>query len=261
MFETALIVDKYYTPLLFLFGTLGNSLSLLVFCMNAKYRSQSASYYLSALAISDTGFLVNLLAVWLETVHGGVITSGLMCPLVMYLGQVTCFMSVYLTVAFSIERYVAVHYPLSRPRICTRSKARKAIAALTAIALLVFSYAWVIARVIEPPLKSDQYGEQYQDIFTTTNFTEDSPEGALPFPGESREKDFIFSSHPASAQFLTSNDLGTRNKDAFQQGENCGNGNYLMPNNSLNLRQQIESLNCSRMHLNEMTSRDSRKLH
>lgn len=151
MFGTALLVDKYYTPLLCLFGALGNCLSLAVFCMDAKYRSQSSSYYLSALALSDTGFLLNVFVVWLEGVYGGVITLDITCPLVMYLGQVTCFMSVYFTVAFSIERYVAVHYPFSRPRICTRSKAKKAIGVITVLALLLFSYAWVIAKVITIP--------------------------------------------------------------------------------------------------------------
>lgn len=152
MYGTALLIDKYYTPLLCLFGALGNCLSLAVFCLDAKYRSQSSSYYLSALALSDTGFLLSVFVVWLEGVHGGVITLDITCPLVMYLGQVTCFMSVYFTVAFSIERYVAVHYPFSRPRICTRSKAKKAIGVITVIALVLFSYAWVIAKVITIPM-------------------------------------------------------------------------------------------------------------
>lgn len=116
----------------------------------------SSSYYLAALAMSDTGFLMNLLLVWLESVHGGIITgvpSGtVLCPLVMYLGQVTCFMSVYLTVAFSIERYIAIHYPLSRIRICTRSKSKRIIAGLAVLALGLFSYVWVIAKVIELPV-------------------------------------------------------------------------------------------------------------
>lgn len=119
--------------------------------MDVKYRSQSSSFYLSALAISDTGYLASLFVLWLGSVQDGigVVTSDFMCPLVMYLGQVTCFISVYLIVAFTIERYVAVHYPFSRPRICTRSKAKKVITVLTITALLLYSYAWVIAKVIK----------------------------------------------------------------------------------------------------------------
>lgn len=153
------LLDRYYTPLVCSLGFIGNSLSLLVFLMDSKYRSQSASYYLSALALSDTGYLINLFAVWLESVKELVITSDFTCPLVMYLGQVTCFLSIYLIVAFSVERYVAVHFPLARARICTRSKARKIIAVLTVLALLLFSYAWIIAKVVE--LKLEVYPEDY----------------------------------------------------------------------------------------------------
>lgn len=149
LLQAAITLDKAYTPLLCFLGFLGNSLSLAVFCLDSKYRSQSSSYYLSALAVSDTGFLVSLFAVWLEGFVGGVITNPFMCPLVMYLGQVTCFTSVYITVAFSIERYKAVQDPLFKPIICTPSRAKKVIFLLTIGALLLFSYAWRIAKVVE----------------------------------------------------------------------------------------------------------------
>lgn len=176
MFLTGMMVDKYYTPLLCLFGALGNSLSLVVFCMDSKYRSQSSSYYLSALAVSDSGFLLNLFAVWMEGIMGGVITSDVICPLVMYLGQVTCFVSVYLTVGFSVERYIAVHFPFKRPRLCTKSKAKKVIAGVTTVALILFSYAWVIAKVVEVPLppSSDQHDAFYSGMNGTMDYTHDN---------------------------------------------------------------------------------------
>lgn len=251
MLDFAGTVDLYYTPILFVFGTLGNSLSLAVFCMNAKYRSQSASYYLSALAISDTGFLVNLLAVWLERVIGGIITSGLMCPLVMYLGQVTCFMSVYLTVAFSIERYVAVHYPLSRPRICTRSKARKIIAALTGVALFLFSYAWMIAQVVEH--RREGYDELFRQNVTPTasfNLSQDLDSFELPFPVGGREKreSFPFNGSSTSLHSAFLQQDG-KNKKVFEKTQNCGNGSHNSFNKSLGHFSQNQSPNCTRLHL------------
>ena len=145
-------VNKAIIPILFLFGTIGNALSLTVFCMAPSHRHLSSSYYLSALAISDTGFLINLLAVWLEDMGYRVITSGLMCPLVMYLGQVTCFLSVWLTVSFTVERFFAVCYPLTRPTVCTVARAKKVISVLTLSALIAFSYVWLIARVLDYPM-------------------------------------------------------------------------------------------------------------
>lgn len=132
--------------------------------MDSKYRRQSSSNYLCALAVSDSVFLLTLLAVWMETIFGGVITAhNFICSLVMYMGQVTCFISVYITVSFSLERYIAVYYPFSRPRLCTRSNAIKAIAGVGSTAMLGFSYAWWIAKVVEIPV----YGEQHNQ----TNLT------------------------------------------------------------------------------------------
>ncbi|CAG7728869.1 unnamed protein product [Allacma fusca] len=151
--DAAQSFNQVYTPLLCLFGTLGNCLSVTVFCRTSTHRSLSASFYLSALAISDTGFLFSLLAVWLEDMGVHVITSSLTCPLVMYLGQVTCFLSVWFIVAFTMERFFAVCYPLTRPTVCTVARAKKVIFSLTTAALVGFSYVWVIARVLEHPVE------------------------------------------------------------------------------------------------------------
>lgn len=81
--ELVEVVDRFYTPLLCLFGGIGNGLSVYVFCMTAGHRNLSASYYLSALAISDIGFLINLFAVWLTGEGIEVITTRFSCPFVM----------------------------------------------------------------------------------------------------------------------------------------------------------------------------------
>uniref|UniRef100_A0A1B0DBP0 G-protein coupled receptors family 1 profile domain-containing protein n=2 Tax=Phlebotomus papatasi TaxID=29031 RepID=A0A1B0DBP0_PHLPP len=49
----------YYTPILVFTGSIGNMLSILVFC-KTKLRKLSSSYYLAALGVSDTLFLVGL---------------------------------------------------------------------------------------------------------------------------------------------------------------------------------------------------------
>jgi len=104
-----------------------------------------------ALAISDTGFLTSLFIVWLNSWRI-LETSSLTCPFVMYIGQVTCFLSVWLIVAFTMERFIVVRYPLLRSSVCTASRAKKIIGLLTLLSLLLFSYVWYIARVIEFPL-------------------------------------------------------------------------------------------------------------
>lgn len=80
----------YYTPLLVLLGTVGNTLSVFVF-FATKLRKLSSSYYLSALAISDTGFLVALFVSWLNLVDVNLFNMPGICQLTVYLTQVQTF--------------------------------------------------------------------------------------------------------------------------------------------------------------------------
>ncbi len=123
--------------------------------MDPKYKNKSSTVYLTTLAISDTGFLLNLFAIWLGYLINGVITSSFTCPLVMYVSQVTCFVSVYLTVAFSVERYIAVYFPFKKLLFCTAAKAKKVVTGITALSLGLFLYAWFIAEVAEVRLNSE----------------------------------------------------------------------------------------------------------
>lgn len=72
----------------------------------------------------------------------------------MYINQVTSFVTVYLTVAFSKERYTAVYFPFQKLRLCTVSKAKKVVLGILTLALLLFSYTWFTAEVAE--VQTDQ---------------------------------------------------------------------------------------------------------
>ncbi|XP_038216912.1 neuromedin-U receptor 1-like isoform X2 [Zerene cesonia] len=121
----------YYTPVLILLGSIGNLLSVYVF-FNSKLRLQSTSQYLSALAISDTIFLLQLLAPWLSAVSvTSIFYTGGFCQVFVYLSYVSCCLSAWLVVAFTIERFVAVLYPLRRNAWCTVKRARHVIILLS----------------------------------------------------------------------------------------------------------------------------------
>ncbi|KAL1131072.1 hypothetical protein AAG570_012309 [Ranatra chinensis] len=139
----------YYVPVLVVLGTLGNCLSVLVF-FATKLRKLSSSYYLSALAVSDTGFLLGLFLSWLNLVDVTLFTQQGFCQFSVYFSQVCSFLSVWFIVAFTVERFIAVRYPLKRPSMCTVSRAKSVLAVLSLLALLIHSPYFVISA---PQLK------------------------------------------------------------------------------------------------------------
>lgn len=135
--EKAGVLNFYYTPILVVLGTIGNLVSVSVF-YNSKLRLQSTSQYLSALAISDTVFLFQLLPPWLNAGHWtGLFHKEGFCQIFIYISYVTCCLSAWLVVAFTVERFVAVIYPLQRNAVCTVNRARNIILSLVATALIL----------------------------------------------------------------------------------------------------------------------------
>jgi hypothetical protein len=82
------VSQLYYTPLLVGLGSIGNILSVFVF-FGTKLRKLSSSYYLSALASSDTGFLVTLFGVWLNLIDVPWFNKDGFCQISIYLTMVS----------------------------------------------------------------------------------------------------------------------------------------------------------------------------
>lgn len=137
--EAALIaMQMYYIPVLVSLGTLGNCLSVYVFC-GTKMRRASSSWYLSALAISDTGFLLSIFVTWLNLFEIGIFNRPGYCQFFVYLPTLCSFLSVWFVVSFTVERFVAVRYPLRRQSMCTVTRAKTTLLGLTIVGLIVCS--------------------------------------------------------------------------------------------------------------------------
>ena len=65
--EILMIVEVYCMPLIFSFGLMGNTLSAVTF-FRAPFRKTSCSVYLGVLSVSDNGFLLALLLIWISSV-------------------------------------------------------------------------------------------------------------------------------------------------------------------------------------------------
>ncbi|XP_055704123.1 pyrokinin-1 receptor isoform X2 [Phlebotomus papatasi] len=122
----------YYTPILVFTGSIGNMLSILVFC-KTKLRKLSSSYYLAALGVSDTLFLVGLFISWLNFVDVNLTNRNFFCQSFIYLSGLCSFLSVWFVVAFTVERFIAVLYPLKRQTMCTVKRAKIVLCGLTVL--------------------------------------------------------------------------------------------------------------------------------
>ena len=135
-------------PLFLTIGCLGNSTSFLVMC-SPTYNRKSYSYYLRALAVTDT---LHLLITFIRdmneiTYELGFLDDGFlhdlspsMCKMLEFSRHVIALMSSWFIVCFTIDRFIAVCYPLYRARLCSEKAAMCSITALTIILMASQSY-------------------------------------------------------------------------------------------------------------------------
>lgn len=141
------LIFLYLTLPIILLGTVGNLLSVAVFRCT-KLRRLSTGYYLTALSLSDTGFLLTLFASWLEMIGVQAFNRPVLCQLLLYTADVCCFLSPWLIVTFTVERFVATCYPLKCAMICTVTRAKAIVAVLTFVATSLYSYIFVMAGIV-----------------------------------------------------------------------------------------------------------------
>lgn len=147
--SAALTVYAYITPVLLCIGIVGNVLSLKVF-LSRNMRNLSASAYLSALSISDLlALLCYVLVDWLRraSLHLGVNLSLVrmfdahgLCQVQMYLSYVTRFVSAWIIVTFTMERYIGVCHPLKRRSLCVNRSAQRVLIAMIIFSMVILSY-------------------------------------------------------------------------------------------------------------------------
>ena len=140
-------IHLYCTPPIIVIGLVGNLLSFLVFtCTNQKHLSSSV--YLAALAVVDSAFLLQLMLLWPTYLRIFVVHTQGLCQLVIYLSYVASFLSVWLVVAFTVERFIVCMAPLQRSTMCTTSRAKAVVASLSMSALLAYSYNTWTSNVV-----------------------------------------------------------------------------------------------------------------
>lgn len=142
-----LMIQMYYVPFIIVSGSIGNILSVIVFS-KTKLKKLSSSYYLAALAVSDTGFLIVLMFNWLSGRGVQLYNKPMWCQFFQFSSALFIFLSVWFVVAFTVERFIAVMYPLKRQTMCTIRRAKIVLSALSICGLIFCSPVLIFSSVV-----------------------------------------------------------------------------------------------------------------
>ncbi|XP_049312617.1 uncharacterized protein LOC105232244 isoform X2 [Bactrocera dorsalis] len=122
------VVQRILVPCVFVVGLLGNSVSIYV--LTRKRMRCTTNIYLTALAITDIIYLTMALLLSLQHydyVQRNVEIFWKCYGYVVWLCDACAYISIYIAVCFTIERFIAIRYPLKRQTFCTESLAKKVI--------------------------------------------------------------------------------------------------------------------------------------
>lgn len=138
LMKVALFLHRVLLPGIVLFGLIGNILSLLVF-NTTKLRRLSSSVYLSALALSDSGFLLCVLLLWIDTLNVSIFHRPILCQSLVYLTFIFSFLSVWIVNVLTLELYVITFYLSTRTlQLLDRSFAVRVLGFLAGVAIVLY---------------------------------------------------------------------------------------------------------------------------
>ena len=142
------LLDRSVAPVIVIAGLIGNLIALFVFSERSMQR-RSSNVYLTAISVAGVGFLSCVMLSWTAHTSINVYQFDGACQLLTYVTYVSSFLGVWYVVCFTVERYVAVHYPLRRLSLCTATKARRTVVGLAVFAGVAYHYAAWTSGVVE----------------------------------------------------------------------------------------------------------------
>ncbi|XP_034246935.1 FMRFamide receptor-like [Thrips palmi] len=131
---TRFLIQRVLVPLVVVVGLVGNFATIVV--LTRRRMRSSTNVYLTALAVSDLLYLLAVFLLSLQHYPGpGSMEATFffywqVWPFILWLADSMTATSIWLTVAFTVERYIAVCHPMRGRLLCTEQRARRAVAAV-----------------------------------------------------------------------------------------------------------------------------------
>lgn len=130
------------SPILIIFGTTGNVISILVMSQK-KFSRWSSSIFLIGLAVADLSVLyVGLLRQWVIYMFGWDFRSShpVVCKVHWWLVYVCADIPVLILTAITVERLISTLCPFRSKKICTKNKAKVVLGIILVTALVINSH-------------------------------------------------------------------------------------------------------------------------
>ncbi|XP_048748057.2 G-protein coupled receptor 183-A-like [Ostrea edulis] len=156
-------IQKYSNPVFCFVGLIGGILALTVF-LNKSQRSTSCCQYLAVRSVSDIGFLISLIIVWITDVFDATIfNSPGVCQMTIFLSYICGFLSVWFVVIVTAENYIRICHPFSVSKYCTTKISKIIISIFLLLALALYNFPLWTLDVSEGHCKGiARYDELFQ---------------------------------------------------------------------------------------------------
>jgi len=169
LMRTRFMIQKIVGPLVVLFGVVGNAINIAVLTQTSM-RTSSTNTYLTALAVFDILYLTFGLTMSLkhyEIIKQTVIYTRYRLPWGKPIVDTCSNTTVWITLTFTVERYIGVCHPMKGRRWCTPERARFITIAVCAAAYIITFpefFEFHVVESIDTKTNQTQYTSRMTDF-------------------------------------------------------------------------------------------------
>ncbi|KAK7108374.1 probable G-protein coupled receptor B0563.6 [Littorina saxatilis] len=146
-FRVAMWIDFIYVPICAGLGILGNMLSFCVL-LSPRLSGSSTSVYMAALSVSDSLVqVVNILFLVRKFPGHETLRHGT-CGLVYFLLYFSIHYNVIVMMGMTLERYLAIRFPLKASGWCTPRRARTTVVVMCVIVVAVNFHNLILRKMV-----------------------------------------------------------------------------------------------------------------
>ena len=138
-FSSLYMLGQITIPLICAIGFVGNILTTIVY-FDKDMRKLSCSFYLGTRAISDNGFILTILAAWLDFIDIRIFHVIGFCQIMLFLSYVCSFISVWCVVFVTWENFILVCVPDKAPKLCRVKVAKYVVVSFVVLGTMLYTF-------------------------------------------------------------------------------------------------------------------------